>query len=483
VPSRLPLPGDLIDGRYRVQRALGAGSMGAVYEATHHVTGKRFALKWLMPELTSVHGVVERFIREAQIGAQFEHPNLVEVYDIGQEAGSLYIVMELLEGEPLSERLTRAQRLSPSSACELLCPCMLAVAVAHEAGIVHRDLKPANIFVCRSSASVPEHARVLDFGVSKLASGSQLNQWTMTTPGTVLGTPHYMAPEQMRGELVDARADIYSFGVILYEVLSGEQPFPAESFADLVAQVLTETPRSLAHMATLPDGLAEIVAKAMAREPADRFDSMAALVAALAPYRAGRRARRSTLLDLRGQPAAKVSDRYEEDLARQREVPADAVPSLRVVEPADVPRPPRSSNASSIAAFVAALAFVVAGTWAARGTEEPQALETSEAALQDAELELADQAPADPVREPKAAPTPSIRETEAVADARDATRVARAARDSERRAISLSRTRPTRPTEDKSAAMLGGPSADTMKERPITVQRLSNGIIDPFGPR
>jgi serine/threonine protein kinase len=425
--------------------------MGAVYEASHHVTGKRFALKWLLPELTKVHGAAERFIREAQIGAQFEHPNLVEVYDIGQDAGSLYIVMELLEGEPLSERLARVQRLTPRAACELLCPCMEAVALAHEAGVVHRDLKPANIFVCRSTTSVPEHARVLDFGVSKLASGSQLDRqhWSMTTPGMVLGTPHYMAPEQMRGEDVDARADVYAFGVILYEVLSGEPPFQAESFADLVVQVLSDTPRSLGRLAALPEGLAEIVAKTMAREPAERFDSMAALLEALAPFRAGRYELRPTVLHLPDQLAAKV------------------------------PRPPRSSNAGSIAAFVAALAFVVAGTWATRTIPAEHVLETSEAALH----ELANQDPEELALEPKGSPATKVREIEAVADAREATKAARAAREPERRAIAPRRTTPTRPVADKPSAVRVNPSPDTLKERPITIERLSDGLIDPFGAR
>jgi eukaryotic-like serine/threonine-protein kinase len=448
--------------------------MGAVYEASHHVTGKRFALKWLMPELTSVHGAVERFIREAQIGAQFEHPNLVEVYDIGQAGGSLYIVMELLEGEPLSERLARVLRLTPRAACELLCPCMEAVALAHEAGVIHRDLKPGNIFVCRSSTSVPEHARVLDFGVSKLASGSQLDrqQWTTTTPGVVLGTPHYMAPEQMRGEHVDARADVYAFGVILYEVLSGEPPFQADSFADLVVQVLTEAPRSLDRLAALPEGLAEIVAKAMAREPADRFDSIAALLDALAPYRAGRFERCPTILYLQEPPAAQAS--------RRCEVPAGGMSPLRVVERAEVPRPPRSSNVGSIAAFVAALAFVVAGTWATRSTPEEQALETSEAALED--LELAEE-PDERALEPKASSSTKVREIEAVADARDATKAARAARDPERRAIPPRRTTPTSPAQDTPPAVRASPSPDTLTERPITIHRLSNGLIDPFDAR
>jgi serine/threonine protein kinase len=480
VSSRLPVPGDLIDGRYRVQRALGAGSMGTVYEASHHVTGKRFALKWLFPELTKVHGVVERFIREAQLGAQLEHPNLVEVYDMGQAAESLYIVMELLEGEPLSERLTRVQRLTPRAACELLCPCMEAVALAHRAGVIHRDLKPANIFVCKSNASVPEHARVLDFGVSKLAGGSQLERrhWARTIPGMVLGTPYYMSPEQMRGEDVDARADVYSFGVIMYEVLSGEQPFPGESFADLLAQVLTETPRSLDCVAELPEGLGGIVAQAMAREPTDRFASMEALLEALAPIRAGRSERRRAVHDPADRPAVKLSHGSETESPRRREVPAGRMPVRQPVERTKVPRPPRNSNAGSIAAFVAALAFVVAGTWATGRTPAEQARQAGEAALEDSEL--ANQEPAEPALEPKASRTARVLEIDAVADAREVAKAARAAREPERVAIPRRRTTPTSPAEDKSSAVRANPRPDTLQERPITLQRLSNGLIDPF---
>jgi serine/threonine protein kinase len=318
---------------------------------------------------------------------------------------------------------------------------------AHGLGVIHRDLKPANIFVCRSTTFVSEHARVLDFGVSKLATGAQLDRHPkiMTTPGMVLGTPQYMAPEQMRGEDVDARADIYAFGVILYEVLSGEQPFQAESLADLLAQVLTETPRSLDCLAALPEGLAEIVAKAMAREPADRFDSMASLLEALAPFRAGREERR-----------------------------CDAPPSLHVLERAEMPRVPRRSNAGSMAAFVAALAFVVAGTWVTKRTPAEQALETSEAALQ--EPDLASQGE-DPGLEPNVSPTAKIRELEAVADAREATKAARAPA---RPAIARRRATPASPAEERPSIPRANPSPDTLKERPITIQRLSNGLIDPF---
>ena len=423
--------------------------MGAIYDVSHHVTGKRFALKWLKPELTKVQGAVERFIQEARIGAQFDHPNFIEVYDIGQDADSLYIVMELLEGESLSDRLTKTPRLAPQAACELLCPCMEAIALAHEAGVVHRDLKPANIFVCKASAFVPEHARVLDFGVSKLVNGSRLdrNQWTLTTPGMVLGTPHYMAPEQMRGEEVDARADVYAFGVILYEVLSGEPPFQAESFADLLAQVLTETPRPLDRLVDVPERLAEIVAKAMAREPSDRFASMAALLEALAPFRSGSYERRRVQ------------------------------PSLRIAERAEVPRAPRKSNAGSIAAVVAALAFVVAGSWATRRNPAEQASATIETMLQEPDLASQER------EEPTLEPTTKVRELEAVADVREARKAARAARDPERVPSAQRRTSQTSPAADKPSPKRADSSTDTLPERPITSLRLSDGLIDPFGGR
>jgi serine/threonine-protein kinase len=457
--------------------------MGTVYEASHHVTGKRFALKRLFPELTKVHGLVERFIREAQLGAQLEHPNLVEVYDMGQDADSLYIVMELLEGEPLSERLTRVQRLTPSAACELLCPCMEAVALAHRAGVIHRDLKPANIFVCKSNASVAEHARVLDFGVSKLAGGSQLDRqhWARTIPGMVLGTPHYMSPEQMRGEDVGARADVYAFGVIMYEVLSGEQPFPGESLPDLLAQVLTETPRSLDCLAELPEGLAGIVARAMARDPNDRFASMEALLEALAPIRADRSDRRPAVHHPSDRPAMKVSRRSETESPRRGEVRADRMPVRQGVERTEIPRPPRNSNAGSIAAFVAALAFVVAGTWATGRTPAEQARQAAEATLADSEL--ANQEPAEPALEPNASRPAKVLEIDAVADAREVAKAARAAREPERVAIPRRRTAPTSPAEDKSSAVRANPGPDTREERPITTQRLSNGLIDPFDAR
>ena len=284
----LPQPGDVIAGKYRIDCAIGSGGMGAVYQVTHRVTGKRFALKWLLPQISANGDAAQRFIREAQVAGRFEHPNVVEVYDVGNEGDSFYMVMELLEGESLAERVDRAGPLSVTEVCELLIPCMRGVAEAHGAGIVHRDLKPANIFICKAARNLPESGKVLDFGISKMsgAPGGELGEG-MTKSGTLIGTPHYMPLEQMRGRSVDHRADIYAFGVVLYQVLSGNLPYPADSFSDLVLMLAHDAPPPLDEIVGMPRGLSHVVARAMAREAADRFQSIDELIAALEPYATG----------------------------------------------------------------------------------------------------------------------------------------------------------------------------------------------------
>jgi serine/threonine-protein kinase len=284
---QLPEPGDVIAGKYRVDCALGSGGMGAVYQVTHRVTGKRFAMKWLLPQVSAHGDAAQRFIREAQVAGRFEHPNVVEVYDVGSENDSFYMVMELLEGESLAERVDRSGPLSVADACRLLIPCMRGVAEAHNAGIVHRDLKPANIFLCRAARHMPEHAKVLDFGISKMSGGPELADG-MTKSGTLIGTPHYMPLEQMRGKAVDHRADIYAFGVVLYQVLSGNLPYPADSFSDLVLMLAHDTPPPLDTIVPrMPRGLSQVIAKAMARDADDRFQNIDELIAALEPYADG----------------------------------------------------------------------------------------------------------------------------------------------------------------------------------------------------
>ncbi|MEY4581699.1 MAG: hypothetical protein RL701_6402 [Pseudomonadota bacterium] len=262
---------------------LGSGGMGAVYKVSHRVTGKSFAVKWLLPQLTTGADTVQRFIREAQVAGRVDHPNVVEVYDVGQDGKSFFMVMELLNGEPLSQRMAAGQ-LSSAAACQIMIPVTRGLEVAHRAGVIHRDLKPENIFLCRSETG-DEIPKVLDFGISKMSPLANDANAAITRAGTVMGTPHYMSPEQVRSLPVDARTDVYALGVIMYQMLSGELPYPGENLADLLVKIMTETPVPLGKLAShVPQGLIGIVTRAMAREQADRFGSVAEFGRALEPF-------------------------------------------------------------------------------------------------------------------------------------------------------------------------------------------------------
>jgi eukaryotic-like serine/threonine-protein kinase len=284
----VPVPGDIVSGKYRVERILGTGGMGCVFEATHQVTGKRFAVKWLLPDLSGHGDAVQRFIREAQVAGRFEHPNVVEVYDVGQERGSFFMVMELLQGESLGARLRGRGKLDPIEACGLIIPCLRGVHRAHQAGIVHRDLKPDNIYVCAATAETPETPKVLDFGISKVAARAGEVHASITRTGLVMGTPHYMSPEQLRGKEMDHRVDVYAFGVIMYELLSGKLPFPGDTYGELAVKIATETPVPLLREnPKLAPGLVAVVNRAMSRDPAARYPSLDELGRALEPFAGG----------------------------------------------------------------------------------------------------------------------------------------------------------------------------------------------------
>jgi serine/threonine-protein kinase len=280
-----PKPGDRIGGKYRIESELGRGGMGAVFEASHEITQKRFAIKVLLPELTQLEAQVQRFIREAQVAGHFQHPNVVEVYDIGQDGDAFFMVMELLHGESLAARLEREQRMSSRDACRILIPCLEGVAAAHAAGIIHRDLKPANIFLCPARGRGGEQPKILDFGISKFATPPGVAELTKTDTGAVMGTPYYMAPEQLRSWRLDARVDVYALGVTLYEMLSGRHPFEANTYPELVLRIAGGSPVPIESLASdLPHGLGDVVRRAMARRRDDRFATIEAMGRALEPY-------------------------------------------------------------------------------------------------------------------------------------------------------------------------------------------------------
>jgi eukaryotic-like serine/threonine-protein kinase len=286
-----PLPhlGTLVADKYVLEAQLGRGGMGAVYRARHQLTGKQFAMKWLLPDLTERPDAVQRFMREARVGGKFEHSNVVEVYDVGRHDNCHYIVMELVQGETLASRLQRSGALTVRDTCRLLIPVMRGVYAAHRAGVIHRDLKPHNIIISRDEMG-DELPKVVDFGISKVLPQAEQTHSTETAEGTIIGTPEYMAPEQLRRQAMDARVDVYAMGVIAYQLLSGTLPFTADNRTDLICKILAEPVTPLQSLAAaVPSAIADAVAQAMAKDPAARFQSLAAFARALEPFAGGMR--------------------------------------------------------------------------------------------------------------------------------------------------------------------------------------------------
>jgi serine/threonine-protein kinase len=261
--------GQVLDGRYRVERLLGEGGMGAVYEGRHVLVGKRVAIKLLHSEYATSEEVLKRFYREAQSAAAIGHKNIIDIYDVGvTPANEPYIAMEYLEGEDLESLLEREGKLPVEAACGILEPALLALEAAHAKGIVHRDLKPANIFLLRGEGGAPV-VKLIDFGISKM-TGTGSTKLTQT--GALLGTPAYMSPEQARGDAdLDHRTDIYAMGVILYQMLTGELPFQGAHYNELLINVLTAEPRPPRELdPSIPVEVEALVLRELSKDPRSR---------------------------------------------------------------------------------------------------------------------------------------------------------------------------------------------------------------------
>jgi serine/threonine-protein kinase len=268
--------GQIVADKYRIVRLLGQGGMGEVYEGENVRIHRRVAIKTLLASVSSRSDVVQRFEREAQAAGRIGSEHIVEVLDLGDlPDGSRYMVMEFLEGSTLSDRIVSRGRVPPREAARIVMELCDGLAAAHVAGIIHRDLKPANVFLLASKAGRPDFVKILDFGVSKFSVLG--DEMSMTRTGAVVGTPYYMSPEQAKGaKLIDARSDLYSVGVILYESITGQVPFNAQTFNELIFKIALETPPPPeSFVPNLDPHFAGIVRKAMAREPNDRFQSAA----------------------------------------------------------------------------------------------------------------------------------------------------------------------------------------------------------------
>lgn len=272
--------GTIVEGKYEVDRVIGTGGMGDVYLVRHSMLGQRFALK-VMHKSSLDEEEGKRFITEARVTAQFENEHIVKTIDFGiLPDGSLFSVMEYLEGEDLDARLTRKLRLPVEEAVSYILQTCVGLASAHREGVVHRDLKPANLFIARKQGG-STILKILDFGIAK---NHAMNE-SLTSSHAIFGTPTHMSPEQLRSSKnVDARADLWALGVILYQLITGELPFDAESPAMYFGEILHKEPRPMAMFGIQNAELEAVIMRLLRKDPAERTPDVATLAEELAPF-------------------------------------------------------------------------------------------------------------------------------------------------------------------------------------------------------
>jgi serine/threonine-protein kinase len=291
----IPQPGATVAGKYVLESMLGQGGMGAVFRARHVLTDRKVALKWMLPDEQAGDAAVQRFLREARAMGRIEHPSVVGVLDVGVENDAAYLVMELLRGQSLRERIEAAGgKLSPEEAIGALLPAMEGVAAAHAAGVVHRDLKPDNLFCVAATQAGKPVTKVLDFGVSKLqgdrfAGPGVPGSGAITHTGAMVGTPAYMAPEQVRGARdLDPRTDVWALGAILYEAVSGHLPFEHDTLGQTIVAIATMAPPRLeSHAPHVPMALADVIHRALEKDLDARWPDVPSFAHALEPFAAG----------------------------------------------------------------------------------------------------------------------------------------------------------------------------------------------------
>jgi len=267
--------GQIIADKYRIVRQIGQGGMGCVYEGENIRIHRRVALKTLHASVAGKGDVLQRFEREAQAAGRIGSDHICEVLDMGDlPDGSRFMVMEFLEGTTLGDRIVRSGRITPRDLVSVLSQILEGLNAAHQAGIIHRDLKPANVFLMQSRAGRPDYVKILDFGVSKFNVLSS-DEMSMTRTGAVMGTPYYMSPEQAKGaRAIDTRSDLYSVGVIIYEAVTGQVPFNAETFNELIFKIALESPPPPEQFVpNLDPAFGVVMRRAMARDPAERFQT------------------------------------------------------------------------------------------------------------------------------------------------------------------------------------------------------------------
>jgi serine/threonine protein kinase len=279
----------IIDNKYRLEKLIGRGGMGAVYEATDLRLNRQVAIKIMLGNMFGDRTALRRFEREAQASARLNHPNIISVYDYGGiRTDGAYLVMELVRGTTLRSELQRVGRLDPQTAAAWFTQLLEGVKAAHQAGVIHRDLKPENVLIS-SQPSGREQIKVLDFGLAKILQIDPSNPQSLTAPGMIMGTFAYMSPEQVTGEEVDERSDIFSLGVMVVEALTGHRPFVGRTSAELITAILSAPfhllaeARAVAGTSDEVRQLDEVLQGCLAKDRAQRFDSVAAMQRELIP--------------------------------------------------------------------------------------------------------------------------------------------------------------------------------------------------------
>lgn len=418
-----PLIGQLVTERYRIVRKIGEGGMGTVYEAHHEAIEKRIALKVLHEQYSSSPEVLERFKQEAVSASRIKHQNVIDVFDFGQlPSGACFIAMEYLDGMDLGDALQKRGAFPADEAIRITIQICRALGLGHTRGVVHRDLKPENIFLQRTLEG-DEVVKIVDFGIAQLRSNDeavqsvkQARQRRLTKTGMIFGTPEYMAPEQARGQDVDHRSDIYSTGIILYELLTGAVPFLGESFLEVLnKQSLAQVPPLNEANAdvVISKELSRVVYRALEKEPDDRFPAMKELSSALLRTPEGRSVR-SHISSISSREDLESDDELRLENAS---VPAPksgdgtamfgspGAPALEGSESVPV-----HSQRGLTAAVVGVSALILAiGAYVAFGGEEQQKEPLAEAIKETtpAPSPAPTPAPAEPEQAPEASPAPT----------------------------------------------------------------------------
>jgi serine/threonine protein kinase len=372
-----PLIGVIVDGKYELKRLLGRGGMGAVYEAEHRMIGKRVAVKVLHKEFCSNAEIVKRFVREARSATAIGHPNIVEVFDMGtMEGGGFFQVIELLEGSSLQDVVDEGP-MSYARAVAILSQVADALVAVHDKGIVHRDLKPDNVFLVNRPGN-SDFVKLLDFGVAKVIDA---NSGMQTRTGMIIGTPAYMSPEQARGASdVDLQTDVFALGVMAFELLTGQRPFDADTFPQILLKIcVAETPSLSAYRTDVPDGFQVVLERLLAKERSSRFPDCRSVRQSLAPFASLGEPPRLTEVQPGRQPLSNAEMRKAGDLtdpfaatgvsAVDAEVSTDEPRVRPVVEaqrstPGTADLAPGRSSTGRFVAAAAALLLSALGTFA-----------------------------------------------------------------------------------------------------------------------